>query len=418
MYHSEQPSSDDFRILGVKPGASPHTVRSAYKSLVRTWHPDRFPEGSPEKSEAEEKLKRINSAYRRIRSTWKVEAPGNGRNSPDAGREEKEERDTPHAATPEREPFRPPSRPLGLVKEWAQKLKQAGTLLHPYRRWLPTAVPILLALALFLINGLNAPESHRHAQNHPATPLPPIPDTGRGGPPQQTPETASPPANPASIEPPGSGTPATAPPPNRPPAESHSENGEAVFSLGSTQKEVLRVQGPPQKIQGQTWIYGLSSIGFKEGRVHRYSNFDGSLRVRVLPSTKPADGPPPSYFSLHAGKDRVLQVQGTPTRIEGDKWYYGFSEVHFKEGKVVGFNNFFNNLHIRMEPTAPPGPVRDHFTIGSTMDEVLSLQGTPTSIQGNLWSYNLSSILFQDGKVRFASNLSGNLRFVPPKGEN
>jgi hypothetical protein len=53
------------------------------------------------------------------------------------------------------------------------------------------------------------------------------------------------------------------------------------------------------------------------------------------------------------------------------------------------------------------------FTVGSTADEVLAVQGTPTSIRGNLWYYQMSSVLFRKGKVHYVFNSSGNLRFVP-----
>ena len=41
------------------------------------------------------------------------------------------------------------------------------------------------------------------------------------------------------------------------------------------------------------------------------------------------------YFSYGATLSEVASIQGTPDRIEGNIWYYGKSEVHFREGKVV-----------------------------------------------------------------------------------
>jgi len=57
---------------------------------------------------------------------------------------------------------------------------------------------------------------------------------------------------------------------------------------------------------------------------------------------------------------------------------------------------------------------KGYFTIGSSRDEVIALQGTPTMVQGNLWSYELSDILFVDGKVRSVTDSSGLLKYVPP----
>ena len=55
------PRIDAYRELGVAETASAETIRQAYLTLVRRYHPDRAPDG--EQSEYEERMKRINSAY-------------------------------------------------------------------------------------------------------------------------------------------------------------------------------------------------------------------------------------------------------------------------------------------------------------------------------------------------------------------
>jgi hypothetical protein len=178
---------------------------------------------------------------------------------------------------------------------------------------------------------------------------------------------------------------------------------------------VVAIQGLPTKIRGQTWIYGVSEIQFKDAKVSRYNNFDGSLRVRLDPPTLPRGEIPP-FFTLGSTPNEVLLVQGTPTRIDVQSWFYGFSEIRFKNGRVANYDNYFGNLRVRILPSdsyrsTSPG---DYFTVGSSTDEVLAVQGTPTSIQGNLWFYQLSNILFRDGRVRYVVNTGGNLRFAPP----
>lgn len=57
-----------FQTLGLGRGASPGAAKSAYRKLVKTYHPDRFvhdPDGS---HAAEETIKQINDAYGRIQS--------------------------------------------------------------------------------------------------------------------------------------------------------------------------------------------------------------------------------------------------------------------------------------------------------------------------------------------------------------
>lgn len=52
-----------YELLGVAPSATKEEVRSAYRTLARRWHPDRFMEG-PERDWANEKMAEINAAYR------------------------------------------------------------------------------------------------------------------------------------------------------------------------------------------------------------------------------------------------------------------------------------------------------------------------------------------------------------------
>ncbi len=54
-------------------------------------------------------------------------------------------------------------------------------------------------------------------------------------------------------------------------------------------------------------------------------------------------------FSYGSSISEVISVQGVPTKIEGDVWYYGKSEVHFKEGKVVSWVRSQDNpLNVRI----------------------------------------------------------------------
>jgi WD40 repeat protein len=52
-----------YAILGLKPNALPDEVKKAYRQLVKLWHPDRFPNGSKQQEEAEEKFRQIHQAY-------------------------------------------------------------------------------------------------------------------------------------------------------------------------------------------------------------------------------------------------------------------------------------------------------------------------------------------------------------------
>ncbi|KAL4996838.1 DnaJ domain-containing protein [Aspergillus recurvatus] len=54
---------DYYKVLGVAPNASQREIRTAYKRESLKSHPDRVPEGSPEKSARTRKFQEINDAY-------------------------------------------------------------------------------------------------------------------------------------------------------------------------------------------------------------------------------------------------------------------------------------------------------------------------------------------------------------------
>jgi hypothetical protein len=44
-------------------------------------------------------------------------------------------------------------------------------------------------------------------------------------------------------------------------------------------------------------------------------------------------------------------------------------------------------------------PLVRYFTVGSTKDDVLRIQGPPASVAGNVFRYGLSEVHFKDGRV-------------------
>ncbi|KAL4808557.1 DnaJ domain-containing protein [Aspergillus unguis] len=54
---------DYYKVLGVSPDASQREIRTAYKRESLKSHPDRVPEGSPEKPERTRRFQEINDAY-------------------------------------------------------------------------------------------------------------------------------------------------------------------------------------------------------------------------------------------------------------------------------------------------------------------------------------------------------------------
>ncbi|MCE5243237.1 MAG: DnaJ domain-containing protein [Syntrophobacteraceae bacterium] len=388
----------DYRTLGLECGAEPEKVKQAYRELAKRWHPDRFQQQTPlECHRAEEKFKEITAAYRRISKTWK--------DRESVGAETRKARETPRpTAPPRKEPVSrkpaarrpsPAGADIGLRQFLGIRFKHMPPSWHSKSAAVVAALAVLAAALIML----------------------PFPDWFDldDSPPSRTVQPQD--SHRLVTRPPGEPSPRSDPVPEPPPSPGPAPDGTSdgtYYTLGSTQAEVLRIQGAPSRTQGQTWVYGLADIQFKDGRLWRYNNFDGSLKIRLTPTTS-TEGDPPAFFTLGSTQNDVLLVQGTPTQIGANKWHYGFSEIRFKDGRVEEYNNFFGNLKIRLVPSESPNPTakKGYFTIGSSRDEVLSLQGTPTVIQGNTWYYQSSYITFRDGRVQFAISLDGNLFFLP-----
>lgn len=415
---SEKATPDDYRLLGLRPYASPLEVKRAFRHLVKKWHPDRYQQRSAlERHGAEERFKSIASAYRRIVASWDDDVRRSL--SSQRGRSASSGAD-PSAVSGEAPRGAGSSGSTGTSSSHS---RSAGFGFPPRtaaaaRSWL-AGIPrwswALLCGLLLLVNLLpwnrlslwgDPPGSSPHHVTLPAQHPWPVGDSGIG--------------DDTEVEASATGDPSDSFPTNRPrlPSNHGSQSAPSTrttFSLGATQDEVLRIQGAPDHIRGQTWTYGLSDLSFKDGCVARYNNFGGELRVRL----EPASGwlaSPPRWVTLGMTSDEVLAVQGTPTRIEGGKWYYGFSEISFKNARVEGFDNYFGALKVRILPSSPEVRFTEDsfFTVGSTMDEVLAVQGTPTSIRGNVWFYQFSNILFRDGRVQSAVDTGNILRFSPP----
>jgi outer membrane protein assembly factor BamE (lipoprotein component of BamABCDE complex) len=131
-----------------------------------------------------------------------------------------------------------------------------------------------------------------------------------------------------------------------------------------------------------------------------------------------------AQFTLGSTKDEVIAIQGTPTTVRpaqgyaDEVWRYDYSDVTFdKNGRVKGWDNFDKNLKVSMTPKplptatpktqSKPSEPTQTFTVGSTKDEVATIQGTPNSINKfsdgeEWWHYKKEPYYY--GKVVFDKN--------------
>ncbi len=56
------------------------------------------------------------------------------------------------------------------------------------------------------------------------------------------------------------------------------------------------------------------------------------------------------------------------------------------------------------QPPSQPVQEEDYFTVGSTKDEVLAIQGTPNSLSENRFKYGTSYVYFKNGGVTHWDN--------------
>lgn len=107
-----------------------------------------------------------------------------------------------------------------------------------------------------------------------------------------------------------------------------------------------------------------------------------------------------AYVTVGSTYETVRAIQGTPTWATDRVWEYGGSRLYFKAGRVIGWDIWSGSpLKVQLLPTASINPVPTYFTVGSTKDEVLAVQGTPTRVTERLWEYGASRVFFTDNRV-------------------
>jgi curved DNA-binding protein CbpA len=126
----------------------------------------------------------------------------------------------------------------------------------------------------------------------------------------------------------------------------------------------------------------------------------GKIRAATS-SVQPAANATKSYITVGSTKDDVLAQQGTPTAASEDKLVYGKSELYLKDGFVVGWriDSGASVIRVKLWPQYTINPSPEYFTIGSSRDIVLAVQGTPTTLTEDKFQYGGSEVSFRNNKV-------------------
>lgn len=212
-----------YTILGIAEASDWKSLRTKYKTLIQQHHPDRYPESTPEHTQAENKIRQYNLAYKIIFDYYKKNAclPPNSRT-----KHEKIIRATPPrkkrpTVSQNKSSFKTPSRKKTFnTSKLVFVLSTIGFLI------------ILIIQSFFDDTQADIPQQTNFSIEN-KKPL----------------ETTTKPI--ALIN----------------PSFNQSNESQQYFSLGSGLGEVILIQGKPSRTEGNIWYYGESTITFSNGVV-------------------------------------------------------------------------------------------------------------------------------------------------------
>ncbi|GAB4507899.1 MAG: hypothetical protein Tsb0026_05110 [Sulfuricaulis sp.] len=298
-----EPYIKNYQILGIQHGTSWKQLRKAYKSLVNTWHPDRFQQDSRKRKLAEEKTKEITQSYKELAEYYKKYGvlPLATKTVAGTATENSATTGIPDSVpAPER---RDPDPAVVTTSAPAQK--------SPLSAFTVRAIAVVtLAGIAYTIWQL---EASQHQDN-----------------PRVTVENANQATDASNVENPNLDTSAS----------------DKLFTLGSSLGEVYTIQGVPTRTEDDIWFYGKSKVYFSKGKVIRWDeNSENPLRIKITGGTEKTIA---TFFGKGSSKEEVLAIQGSPDRDAGSVWDYGVSRVYFNNNRVTGWHETpLNPLKVR-----------------------------------------------------------------------
>jgi hypothetical protein len=107
------------------------------------------------------------------------------------------------------------------------------------------------------------------------------------------------------------------------------------------------------------------------------------------------------YITVGSTMEEVLAQQGTPTASSEDKLVYGKSVLYFKDGAVIGWriDPVASPMRVKLWPRSAVDPTLATYSVGSSKDVVLVVQGTPTAFTENKFEYGKSEVYFRNNRV-------------------
>jgi hypothetical protein len=325
------------QALELKPDASTVEIESAFDVLSRAWNPQRFQNDSAMKAMAEEKLTAIENAHSFLARSSVQAAPYR---SEAAG----ERTEAPIDTVPEK-------KALGQVRKTRKQGYSDGA-----ERPLRLPVPILIGCGVIVSGALVAWVLFKPLDSA----LMAIPVAGKIYASYKTSVRSS-------IQ------------------ELKNKVGIGTGPSGPTVNPDATAASPAPNQTAQ-------DTGETAPATHRTTRLQaGSSHtvVRVQP-----------YITAGLSKSEIIAIQGTPTSETSNELDYGSSKLYFSNDALAGWKiDLASPLRVKLWPDAAVDPALAFFGVGSTKNEVLVVQGTPTFFSESTFGYGSSEVYFKNGRV-------------------
>jgi hypothetical protein len=355
-------------------GATEKEIQTAYRVLVKVWHPDRFQNDSTLKAEADEKLKEINSAFRYLNSkaaqqeSTRQEATRQG---------QRHARPRAYDYPPPADPYSNGNDPHGKdsSEDESDSVQQPQPTRAVRPRWLLFLIAITFSplvrtcafiAAFALISWILFKPIDSFLASEPLTAgtygqlkidvqrglwgakamvagyvseIWPSRNRHKSSPPVQPEDSAAPQQDPGELAAQNTTKPHSNATPTENAAPSSAGKLLPYVTAGLSKQEVIAIQGPPTSSSENKLIYGHSELDFNGDKLVAWKIDPESPHIRIKLWPDSQIDPDLDTFWVGSSKNEVLVVMGTPTVWSENTWAYGGSEVYFKDGRVVSWKN-------------------------------------------------------------------------------
>lgn len=327
------------QALDLDDDATEKQIRDAYRTLVKVWHPDRFQSDAALRETADSKLKALNAAYLLLTTS----------------QESRTKNRTPRPAQPSAPPVQPQSQPrrygrrrfrfpaAALVNVGVVGVLMCGVLL---------AGVFLMAMDAFFAADPTTGRVYSAVRAH-------VVSNAR-----ETADTV------------------------------WSQAGEHLHGLLPGKNDAASLApvapGPDSPTDpSQASAQGGDTQSIPQSLHRREPGASRAETTRLRP-----------YITAGLSRDEVIAVLGPPTSSTDTKLAYGASQLDFTNGKLNGWNIAASSpIRVKLWPDAPVDPDLTSFRLGSTKNEVLVVQGTPTLYSDKTFGYGGSMVYFRNNRV-------------------